>query len=52
MNYVLISLFNGISNFASYLMPKSPVERTVVGLFNPREGDKGVCYFPRVFFGK
>ena len=31
--YILVSLFNGISTFIGYLMPKP--RRTVVVLFNP-----------------
>ena len=31
----LVSLFNGISTFVGYLIPKQFSERTVVVLFNP-----------------
>ena len=32
----LFSLFNGMSTFAGYLMPKPSFRRTVVVLFNPQ----------------
>ena len=46
ISFVWFSLFHGISTFVGYLMPKSPLYKIVVVLFNPHLGDKGVHSFP------
>ena len=48
MNYGSVSLFNGISIFFVYLMPKRPVKKTSRGTIQHiPEGNKGFQSFPK-----
>ena len=49
----LVSLFNGISTFAGYLMPKPFSEKNSSGTILPIAGRiRGFISFPRVFARK
>ena len=49
--FSLVSLFNHISTFVGYLMPKSSLKNSMV-LFNSLQGDKRFMPFQRVLVWK
>ena len=49
---VLVSLFNGVSNFVGYLMPKPSLWKNRVVLFNTYLRDKRTLYLPQGYLSE